>query len=136
MDGRGVPGDPARGLSQTQRRILCRVLADYIDLEHHLGDWGKDRLTVWGVPWYPSRQYHEWTATDRAVVSRAVRRLVQRGLLERANEHSTNRDAGPPRRATNLWLTPTGRTVAERLTKNMSEDVSRSHVGPSEGAES
>jgi DNA-binding PadR family transcriptional regulator len=70
------------------------------------------RVQEWGVDWDPSRGQDSWTPTDRAVVSRALRRLEQRGLVERKNEQTDN-----PARTTNVRLTARGREVANRLTK-------------------
>ena len=113
---------PDRGLSKLQKTILCWLLEQY----KHIESTG-EKISVWGIDWNPSgrwyslyhRQNH-WTATKRADVSRALRRLEQRGLVIRKNSVSDGM------RTTDVLLTTTGREVSERLTKNNFENVSRS----------
>lgn len=87
-------------------------------------------LRCWGVPWQPSRGAGNWTATDRAVVSRSLRRLEQRGLVLRQNpkqstvppELPIGPGAGMARRVasdpfwgqtTTVMLLPAGRALLE-----------------------
>jgi hypothetical protein len=72
------------------------------------------RLQYWGIEWYPSLVfqwgYEPWSPTDRAVCSRSLRRLEQRGLVERKNERT-----GASRRTTNVRLTGRGRKIAKQI---------------------
>jgi DNA-binding MarR family transcriptional regulator len=85
-------------LSQLQRKILLWI-----------GE-VRQRTRLVDVPWtpshglYPMAEHPHWTPADRAVVSRALRRLEQRGLLRRTNA-----------RTTHVRLTSRGGKVLKRL---------------------
>lgn len=103
--------EQARGLSWLQRRILVKVWEWTRFIEAHCGDHQRTLAHIWGVPWNSrSRREDEWTATDRAVHSRALARLERRGLLIRAN------DITQGKRTTRVRLTETGYLAAQRLT--------------------
>ena len=106
---------PEARLSQLQKTILELVWAETYRLETALEARGQRgllaRVQDWGVDWAPTRWADPWTPADRAVISRALRRLEQRGLVERKNEVTNT-----PRRTTNVRLTDRGREVAKRLT--------------------
>lgn len=123
------------GLSAQQREILLWIVQ-----QTHLADAGL-RSFFWswrskdGTRYVGWRQ-HGFTRSESASSSRALRRLEQRGLLERANWCS---DA---KRTTAVRLTPLGRSTAEtlaetefgpdwaeRLTKQETEDVNRCFDG-------
>jgi DnaB-like helicase N terminal domain len=103
------------GLSRLQKDILRDVWEETVRVERVLETKGMTgllaRVQYWGIEWYPSRGHDRWTPTDRAVVSRALRRLEQRGLVERKNECT-----GQPGRTTNVRLTERGREIAKQLT--------------------
>jgi hypothetical protein len=107
---------PEARLSQLQKALLEVVWDETSRLETTLEARGEHgllaRVRYWGVEWYPSRWADRWTPADRAVVSRALRRLEQRGFVERKNERT-----GQPGRTTNVRLTDRGREVAKWLTK-------------------
>jgi hypothetical protein len=107
---------PESRLSQFQKAILGIVWDETVRLETELTARGEHgllaRVQFWGVEWYPSRWLDPWTPAGSAVVSRTLRRLEQRGLVERKNERS-----GQSTRTTNVRLTDRGREVTKRLTK-------------------
>jgi hypothetical protein len=107
---------PEARLSQLQKVILGIVWDETVRLETDLTARGQHRLLArvqyWGVEWHPGRYMDDWTPADRAVFSRSLRRLEQRGLVERKNERT-----GESTRTTNVRLTDRGREVAKRLTK-------------------
>ena len=107
---------PEARLSQLQKVLLEVVWDETRRLETTLEARGEQgllaRVRCWGVEWYPSRWLDGSTPADRAVVSRALRRLEQRGLVERKNQRT-----GKPGRTTNVRLTDRGREIAKRLTK-------------------
>ena len=105
---------PDKGLSRQQVAILCWLLARTKEIEAHGNGAAKSDLKHWGVRWRPGHGQDDWTPSDRAVFSRAVLRLAQRGLVLRRNQVSAS-----PRRATHILLTPAGRAAAERLTKTV-----------------
>jgi DNA-binding MarR family transcriptional regulator len=110
-----IPADEAR-LSPLQKAILRAVWTETVRLERALAARGAHRLLArgqsWGVDWEPSREQERWTPVARATVSRALRRLEQRGLVEH-----TNPQTGTPGRPIRVRLTERGREVAERLIK-------------------
>jgi DNA-binding MarR family transcriptional regulator len=73
-------------------------------------------MDVWGVPWRSTRSA---TPAVRAAVSRALKRLEQRGLVVRSNQVS----GGPW--TTHVKLTEIGRTVAETVNKTLGDFVNR-----------
>ena len=111
-----------RKLSRLQKGLLCWLLSETERIES--GGSGYERLTLlgWGVLWYPSKGGDEWSATDRAVTSRCLRRLEKRGLIIRTNHisgHGVQYIGGftAPKRTTSIMLTPKGKETAKRLTK-------------------
>jgi DNA-binding MarR family transcriptional regulator len=88
-------------LSQLQRIILIDIWSD--ETRSRAGS---------EVPWRPSNSLSlgTWRRARAAAVSRALRRLESRGLIERL-------PAGPAgaRRTTHVRLTARGRVVAPRL---------------------
>ena len=123
-----------RGLSELQERILCWLLQATVEVETHGHPIQQRDLAYFGIPWRPSKGQKAWTATDRAVFSRAISRLEARRLIIRQNIASGTPGIGrarltvdepPPLRTTHLKLTDTGREVAERLTKTVNYNVSR-----------
>jgi len=114
-------------LSQQQEDFLVWLLDRYRDLETpgRLTEYGKHSLTHWGVRL--PRFENGTSRSECASFSRAIRRLEQRGLVERWNTDSGNRETGmvakltdtpnvASHRTTNIRLTPAGRELAERLT--------------------
>jgi hypothetical protein len=103
-------------LSQLQKVILDAIWSETSRLETTLEPRGESgllaRVREWGVEWHPSLWNDTWTPTDRAVLSRALRRLEQRGLVERKNERT-----GKSTRTTHVRLTERGREVAKWLTQ-------------------
>ena len=67
--------------------------------------------------WYPGK-FHagNWSTTDRAVYSRALRRLEERGLIERENSIFGNDYPGHKRRTNEVTLTAEGLELAEAYT--------------------
>ena len=108
-----------RGLSDQQKWILRTVFWLYDYAERNATDYGRRMVEIWGIHWTPSRWHQDWTASDRASVSRALKRLEGRGLVLRTN------DWGGDRRTNHVRLTEQGRQEAERLTKAVCEDVNR-----------
>ena len=107
---------PEARLSQLQKVLLEAVWDETCRLETTLEARGEQgllaRVRYWGVEWYPSRWLDDSMPADRAVVSRALRRLEQRGLVERKNQRT-----GKSGRTTNVRLTNWGLEIAKRLTK-------------------
>lgn len=97
------------GLSVLQKEVLTFLYRETLVLDER----GSNRARYWGVRWRP----HAETPTAQAALSRAVRRLEQRGLLVRKNERTGgNRNGRPiPWRTTHLQLTAEGKQTAERL---------------------
>jgi hypothetical protein len=102
-------------LSWLQKAILAAVWAGTSSLETDLEVRGQHdllaRVQYWGVEWYPRQWLERWTPADRAVFSRALRRLEQRGLVERKNARTVESTC-----TTHVRLTERGREVAKRLT--------------------
>lgn len=119
-----------RGLSKQQQDILLDLLRETNRQIHRSG-----KPSAWGVWWY--NRIPQWlrqgygpksqTAAYRASLSRALKRLEERGLVVRQNcihgfpGHPEGR-AGrvskvdpAPKRTTNVVLTAEGRAIAERL---------------------
>jgi hypothetical protein len=121
-----------RGLGDRQRRAIIAIGEGLSDLDREIerrqaivaaqperaGEmmiWAVKWHLAWGVRWRPGSR----DASERAVWSRSLRRLQERGLAIR-----TNRVGGPnakePRppgtRTTNVVLTPAGWEVFRRLT--------------------
>jgi hypothetical protein len=84
----------------------------------------------WGVPW---RGEPGLSASDRASMSRTLRRLEGRGFVLRQNRTggcpiTRDRREGPEsphNRTTHVQITEAGLTLAERLTKETSFFVNR-----------
>jgi DNA-binding PadR family transcriptional regulator len=104
-----------RGLSETQRRILIRAQEDADP------KFGGQAMWLDGTHWkykpelaaaIRDRPYPEWTAGDRASVSRALRRLEARGLIVRIPVET---DGERGRRTSSIRLTPEGREVVRRI---------------------
>lgn len=129
MDITSIPD--ANSLSLQQRAILLHLFR--IHKRHHQG--------VWGVPWGTST-----SRTEAASLSRSLRRLEERGLILRQNIYSGNnatphtapdgrfvlgrvRGVGDQRlaksRTTSVTILPAGIELAERLTRQATEDVNR-----------
>ena len=112
----------ADGLSELQQEILLNVVAHDASVPEDRRPWYE------GAPIRWLREEHARTRADSAAFSRAVARLVKRGLVFRVNgkfgittgPHSGNRqtspDDPPPRRATHVRVTEAGRAVARQLT--------------------
>jgi hypothetical protein len=72
--------EPETKLSWVQRRILHFVWNETQRLERQRSDI-RQRARLWGVPWFPSQDLYPsveslgWSPSDRAVISRALRRL-------------------------------------------------------------
>ena len=119
--------------SDYQRWILGMLLRETQAMEAR----GDRTVGVWGVAWRP-KDWEDWdgawSPALRATVSRAVRRLADRGLVERLNQVSGLRDGTVTGlnvrpdwladaddypsafRTTHVKLTDAGRSVADRLT--------------------
>ena len=122
-----------RGLSLQQRHLLTVLYNLTVSVEEAIqnGDTfhpnydgggvvnGKLVGSV-GLKWQPGKwraanpENGPWTRADAAAVSRTLRRLCQRGLVDRSNTVS-----GDPTRTTSVQLTPRGRLIIERLTKQV-----------------
>jgi hypothetical protein len=102
-------------LSGLQKTILSIVWAETSSLETDLEASGRHDLLAqvryWDVDWHPSQWLDIWTPADRAVFSRALRRLEQCGLVERKNAWTVESI-----RTTHVRLTERGCEVAKRLT--------------------
>ena len=116
----------AHGLSKLQGAILRSLwhVTTLVEAEVE----GAASSDHWGIPWHPRGNAPRWTASNRAAVSRALRRLEQRGLLVRMNRTVTigvsdSATGGPPRmasrRTSEVRLTELGRAVAQRFTANV-----------------
>jgi hypothetical protein len=107
---------PEARLSQLQKKILrcvyARTIRDETWAKGTGETWRIKHVEYWGIEWYPSKGQRAWTPSNRAVMSRALRRLEQRGLVERRNRIS-GEESG---RTVNVHLTDRGREVAKRLT--------------------
>jgi len=115
--------DPAFKLSKVQRDLLA-----FLYVEHLAGGAGPgyDGCIYWRT---------EGTDSDRAALSRSLRRLEQRGLLLRLNfvsgmgeryglamRRSKN---DPHNRTTHIRLLPEGVKVGRRLSNEADSDVNR-----------
>lgn len=108
----------ASKLSRQQRHILDVLWEQTTYIEGHGNEFAKAMLNYWGVRWYPAKGFDDWKRSDSATISRALRRLEHRGLVERKNEISDR--VG---RTTRVKLTAAGIAIAKRLTKTQSENV-------------
>jgi len=116
--------DPGSGLSRLQKHILVTLLANYQAVERNGNGYALQDLSGWGI-----RCRTEGTRAQQASISRALRRLEQRGLILRQNQASRSPGNGglrhtaedPHDRRTHILLLPVGREIAERLTKKQSE---------------
>lgn len=99
-------------LSRLQKKILEVIWEHTTYIEAHGNDFAKKMLNIWGVSWYPAKGYDDWSRSDSASISRALHRLQARGLVERNNDITDNRQ-----RTTRVKLTPAGIEVVKRLTK-------------------
>lgn len=97
--------EASRGLSFDQKFLLNSVLKNRTERYARL----------WWMPWRPSKGRMAvasgWTRVDSASISRCLRRLEGRGLVERTN------DIMGGKRTTLVRLTPLGEAVANRLSK-------------------
>ena len=114
----GWNADAGNGLSWAQRDILVYLWEETQRYEAH-GDRGRDQARGWGIPWRPSRIYRDLTRSDRAAISRSIRRMEERGLLYRLNDWSGKR------RTTHVRLTPAGRHIGKRLSKSVGVNDNR-----------
>jgi hypothetical protein len=123
----GDTGSTAK-LSDEQRRLLAWMLRAYRWHEtHDNNDIAKADLRIWGI------HSHNLASVSRSVsasMSRSLRRLEERGLIQRRNQCSGDRycEGGgryESKKATHVKFTPEGRALAERL-----ETVNSSTNGP------
>ncbi len=103
--------DAGKGLSSVQRDVLAYLWEETQRYEAHSDHFHRE-ARVWGVRWRPNRIYLDLTPSNRAAISRSIRRMEERGLLYRLN-HCTE-----GRRTTCVRLTPDGRHIAKRLSKS------------------
>jgi hypothetical protein len=118
--------DAGRGLSCQERHILILIRDLSLEIQEAFENGTEWSHYAWGhghgddasVKWQPGKwrasqpQLGPWTRAESAAVSRTLKRLCQRGLLERWNMCSGN-----SARTTDVAMTPTGWDVAQRLTK-------------------
>jgi hypothetical protein len=109
-------------LSRLQKNLLMSLYDDHCELE---------RLRERGVPAFAWCWGSRWRTTGessvRASLSRALKRLEDRGLVLRQNEMSGCPDTGTMRqsktdrhnRTTAVQLLPVGVDLAKRLTKKL-----------------
>lgn len=116
-------------LSELQAEILVSVLERYRHIEQHGNEFWRGEIAYWGVEWPPYQRTYQPNAAERAALSRALRRLEARGLVQRRNsvrgdrwQEEPSKHCTPVIRTTRAKLTDEGRTEAERLT-NASNDV-------------
>lgn len=120
--------------SEAQRMILTFLLRETLAMEASRHDADRIAVSTWGIRWSPKSWGGSWSPALRASVSRALRRLADRGLVDRLNQVSGTRDqtvkgdeARPgwvgddedypsSFRTTHVRLTAAGRALAERLT--------------------
>src|SRR5258708_31644639 len=123
------------GLSDTQANILRYALRRYQWVETHGNESSRRQAAMWGIPWCPWRKDDRPNGSDRASVSRALRRLESRGLVQRRNDYRGDRwqespdDNGVRFRTLQVKLTAEGRKVAERLTIEHAGIVNRPSTG-------
>lgn len=109
-----------RGLSDLQRGILRHVLRQCQDIETSGDDYDRDELAEWGVAWRPFGDRRP-NGSERAAMSRALRRLESRGLVQRRNVRSGDRflegfrPLSPFTRTHSVRLTDKGRRIAETV---------------------
>jgi hypothetical protein len=107
-----------RGLSELQKRILLYVNEQIYEQVYPYGDghtlvswlggyWSNETIRPKILPETARHGYSIWTPSQRAAVSRAVRRLEQRGLIER---HKRNLWS-PNRQTYEICLTDNGREL-------------------------
>jgi len=104
--------DAVSKLSRQQKRLLITSLAYWEYIEANGNDLAKLELEFWGIPWHPAKRQDNWTRADSVIISRSLRRLEHRGLVERKNNISGSR-----LRTTMVKFTPLGLEVAKQLTK-------------------
>ena len=94
--------NPAARLSAQEAAILRRMLRLKREgwYETRWGTWGTRIRWLWTEP----------TRSEAASLSRSLRRLESRGLVQRKNQQTGSR-----RRATHVAFTPAGEAVAEEL---------------------
>jgi hypothetical protein len=100
----GWNDDASKGLSDLQHRIIADLWSGTQRREYHFPPKHPIDVPV-QVSWKPERYYSENTPSERAVVSRALRRLWRRGLVMYY---------GYSRRADSVALTAEGRRHARR----------------------
>mgnify|MGYP006352915013 CR=1 FL=1 len=101
-------------LSGYQARFLLWLLERYQEIEA-----GGDKRGMWAGAVRVPRAGAGQSRSDSASISRALRRLEDRGLIERLNHVSGSSDEGyvTQMRTTHIRLTESGRALAERLTQ-------------------
>jgi hypothetical protein len=112
------PRAVTRGLSEQQANVLLRLLWRSRLLQARLacirGDFVSTSGKAW-LAWKPGGEYgasrEGYTRSDAASISRTLRRLSRRGLVEARNTISGGR------RTTTVCLSPAGFDLAERLAK-------------------
>ena len=98
-------------LSDEQKAILRFLLARE---EWMLRTGQAKLLAVWGVPWRVKTSSEDSpNASERASMSRSLRRLERRGFVTRMNDITGD----STRYTTRVLLTEVGRAAAKRLTK-------------------
>lgn len=111
--------NPGRGLSKMQVNIMLVLFEVY---NYQVERYGKQH--VWGIPWIPSN-YLDMTDYKNASVSRALRRLEERGMILRDNDIHGTPDSNrprtsvsqrPPTRTTGVHMTNLGVETTKRLT--------------------
>jgi hypothetical protein len=109
-------------LSQQQEDFLGWLLDRYRDREvpGRLTEYGKHSLEHWGV--HLPRFENGTSRSECASFSRAIRRLEQRGLVQRRNSHSGDKyqdhyENERQFRTVEVRFTPAGRELAERSTE-------------------
>ncbi|MFQ5823269.1 MAG: hypothetical protein ACE5JB_04365 [bacterium] len=103
---------PQKGLSIQQWEILLDIFEITIFAEEHGHDLIKIYAPCWGICWQPSKRNRgDWSFSKSASMSRSLRRLESRGLIERKNDISCGR------RTTYVKLTDIGRMVVTYVYK-------------------
>ena len=73
------------------------------------------------VKWIPAKWLASQTPADQSAVSRALKRLKERGLIVR----QLKREGNTPRRTTNVTFTYLGLVVTEPIWDSLDKDAKR-----------